>query len=179
MTFGRGLAYMLAWVAIGLALVTGFAFRDEVGYVARRVYAVLVPGAAVVGPRQEVTIARVGRGGFELRTQVNGADATMVFDTGASTVVLTPQTARAAGIELADLDYSVRVSTANGVTTAAPVTIDKLSIGPISERRVRALVAREGQLFENLLGMSFLSRLESYQVQGDRLILRGRTGGTE
>jgi aspartyl protease family protein len=56
---------------------------------------------------------------------------------------------------------------------AAPVRLDRLEIGPISEVRVQALVARPGTLGENLLGMSFLERLQSYQVSEDRLILRG------
>jgi aspartyl protease family protein len=66
------------------------------------------------------------------------------------------------------------VFTANGRNLAAPVTLDRLSVGPITERRVRALVARPGVLRENLLGMTFLERLPSYEVRGNRLILRGR-----
>ncbi|HEX2725105.1 MAG TPA: TIGR02281 family clan AA aspartic protease, partial [Beijerinckiaceae bacterium] len=66
------------------------------------------------------------------------------------------------------------VATANGRTMAAPVTLDSISVGSITERRVRALVARPGVLRENLLGMTFLERLASYEVRGNRLILRGR-----
>jgi aspartyl protease family protein len=54
------------------------------------------------------------------------------------------------------------------------VTLDMLRVGSIAERRVRALVARPGALRENLLGMTFLERLTSYEVRGNRLILRGR-----
>jgi aspartyl protease family protein len=57
---------------------------------------------------------------------------------------------------------------------AAPVVIDRLTIGAITERNVRALIARSGVLHANLLGMSFLERLGSYEVRGNRLILRGR-----
>jgi aspartyl protease family protein len=57
---------------------------------------------------------------------------------------------------------------------AAPVTLDSVSIGSITERRIRALVARPGALRDNLLGMTFLERLASYEVRGNRLILRGR-----
>jgi aspartyl protease family protein len=53
------------------------------------------------------------------------------------------------------------------------VQLDRLEIGPIREVRVQALVARQGALGENLLGMSFLERLQSYQVSEDRLVLRG------
>jgi aspartyl protease family protein len=48
-----------------------------------------------------------------------------------------------------------------------------VSIGGITERSVPALIAQTGQLRSNLLGMSFLNRLESWEVRGDRLLLRG------
>ena len=70
---------------------------------------------------------------------------------------------------------SVPVLTANGRTMAAPVTLPQLAVGPIVERNVRALVARPGVLHQNLLGMTFLERLASYEVRSNRLILRGRT----
>jgi aspartyl protease family protein len=53
------------------------------------------------------------------------------------------------------------------------VTLDRLSIGDITERSVPALVAQGGQLRTSLLGMSFLNRLESWEVRGDKLMLRG------
>ena len=36
-----------------------------------------------------------------------------------------------------------------------------------------ALIAQQGQLRTNLLGMSFLNRLESWEVRGDKLMLHG------
>ena len=48
-----------------------------------------------------------------------------------------------------------------------------LSLGPISLQDVEALVAKPGSLKENLLGMSFLSRLRSYEFTSDFLMLRG------
>ncbi|HST93799.1 MAG TPA: retroviral-like aspartic protease family protein, partial [Microvirga sp.] len=62
---------------------------------------------------------------------------------------------------------------------AAPLVIDSLSVGPITARNVRALIARSGVLHANLLGMTFLERLASYEVRGNRLILRGRPDGRE
>jgi aspartyl protease family protein len=65
------------------------------------------------------------------------------------------------------------VETANGRTQAAAVTLDRLAIGNLIERRVPALVVQQGRLKNNLLGMSFLNRLESWEVRGDRLSMRG------
>jgi aspartyl protease family protein len=97
----------------------------------------------------------------------------MKLDTGASSVVLTQAAAKAAGLPLEVLDYSVKVETANGRTSAAPVTLDRLAVGSLTERAVPALVVKSGQLKNNLLGMSFLNRLASWEVRGDRLLLRG------
>jgi aspartyl protease family protein len=69
--------------------------------------------------------------------------------------------------------YSVDVETANGHTMAAPVTLDRIVVGDISEHSVPALVAQPGQLKTSLLGMSFLNRLEGWEVRGDKLVMRG------
>ena len=70
----------------------------------------------------------------------------MVLDTGASAVVLTQEAAKAAGLPLEVLTYTVNVDTANGRTRAAAVTLDRLAVGGIVERSVPALIAQPGQL---------------------------------
>lgn len=97
----------------------------------------------------------------------------MVVDTGASSVVLTPDDAKVAGLPLALLNYTVSIETANGRARAAPVTLDRIALGELEERSVEALVVQPGQLRTSLLGMSFLNRLQSWQVSGDRLMMRG------
>jgi len=136
------------------------------------VLAEFIPGRAISKGRT-VEIARGGRGGFSITMQVNGARIPMVLDTGASSVVLTQEAAKAAGLPLEVLNYSVNVDTANGRARAAPVTLDRMSIGGITERAVPALIAQPGQLRVSLLGMSFLNRLESWEVRGERLVMRG------
>jgi aspartyl protease family protein len=164
----------LIWVAIALLLAVGYTYRFELRDVGDRVLSELVPGhAASRGRGRVVEIARSGGGNFSVLTQVNGARIAMVLDTGASSVVLTQEAAKAAGLPLEVLSYSVVVDTANGRTRAAPVTLDRLAVGGIIERAVPALIAQPGQLRTNLLGMSFLGRLESWEVRGDKLVLRG------
>ena len=97
----------------------------------------------------------------------------MVIDTGATSVVLTYETAKAAGLPLELLEYDVDVETAGGHTRAARLTLDRLAIGNLVERSVPALVVPHGQMKTNLLGMSFLDRLESWEVHADRLMLHG------
>ena len=118
-------------------------------------------------------MARSNGGEFAVSAEINGARVAMVLDTGASSVVLTRDDAKAAGLPLEVLNYSVNIDTANGRTRAAPVTLDRVAIGTLVEHSVEALVAQPGQLKTSLLGMSFLNRLQSWEVRGDRLLLRG------
>ncbi len=170
--FSHALESALIWVAVFVLLVLGYTYRLELNDVADRVLAELIPGRAATRGRT-VEIARGRGGGFAVSTQVNGAHVAMVLDTGASAVVLTQEAARAAGLPLEVLHYSVNIETANGRARAAPVTLDRVSVGGITERSVPALIAPSGQLRTNLLGMSFLDRLESWEVRGDKLLMRG------
>jgi aspartyl protease family protein len=168
----QALEIMLFWAVLGLLLVVGYSYRFELRDVGDRVIAELMPGH-VAGYGRRVEVVR-GRGGdFAVRAHINGARVPMVLDTGASSVVLTQDAAKAAGLPLEVLDYTVNVDTANGRTRAAPVTLDRLAVGGLIERSVPALVAQPGQLKNNLLGMTFLNRLESWEVRGDRLSMRG------
>jgi len=162
----------LIWVMLATLFALGYTYRSELREVADRVLAELIPGRPVTRGRT-VEIARASGGGFSVAAHVNGARVPMVLDTGASAVVLTQDAAKAAGLPLEVLNYSVSVDTANGRARAAPVTLDRLSIGDITERSVPALVTQAGQLRTSLLGMTFLNRLESWEVRGDKLMMRG------
>ena len=163
---------MLFWAVLGLLLVVGYSYRFELRDVADRVIAELMPGH-VAGHGRDAQVVRGKSGDFAVAAHINGARVPMVLDTGASSVVLTQEAAKAAGLPLEVLDYTVNVDTANGRTRAAPVTLDRLAVGGLIERSVPALVAQRGQLKNNLLGMTFLNRLESWEVRGDRLRMRG------
>ncbi len=168
----KALEATLFWAVVGLLLVVGYSYRFELRDAADRVIAELMPGH-VAGHGRNVQIVRGSGGDFALAAQINGAKIPMVLDTGASSVVLTQQAAKAAGLPIEVLNYSVNVDTANGHTRAAPVTLDRLAVGGLIERGVPALVAQSGQLKTNLLGMSFLNRLESWDVRGNKLRMRG------
>jgi aspartyl protease family protein len=96
----------------------------------------------------------------------------MLVDTGASTVVLKQADARKLGIDTSRLRYTVPVQTANGIAYAAHVRLRTAAVGPISVQNIDALVAQPGVLKESLLGMTFLSRLRSYEFAGNFLTFR-------
>ena len=162
----------LFWAVIGLLLVVGYSYRFELREVADRVVAELIPGH-VSGRGRNVEVVRGHSGDFAVAAHINGTRIPMVLDTGASSVLLTQEAAKAAGLPIEVLNYTVNIDTANGRTRAAAVTIDRLAVGGLTERSVPALVAQPGQLKNNLLGMSFLNRLESWEVRGDKLRMRG------
>ena len=91
----------------------------------------------------------------------------MLVDTGASLVTLTPADARAAGINPAGLVFSGHVQTANGTSRMAPVTLREIRIGQLSIYDVRAAVLEN--LNVSLLGMSFLGRLQGYEMRDGKL----------
>jgi aspartyl protease family protein len=160
------------WAGLfGVALV-GYAYRDDLGGIAARVFGELVPGQAVIDVAAGTATFRSGRDGhFQLDTRVNGAKIRTIFDTGASAVVLTAFDARLAGIDTTKLDFTVPVSTANGEGRAALVRLDVIEVGGIVRNNVRAFVAEADALETSLLGMSFLETLTRYSVSSNSLEL--------
>jgi aspartyl protease family protein len=169
----QALEALLFWVVTGSILVFVYTYRADLLAVGDRIMAELVPGRAAQLGANTVEIVR-GRGGdFQVAARINGTRVAMTLDTGASTVVLTQDAAKAAGLPLEMLSYAVPIDTANGRTRAAAVTLDRIEVGGIVERSVPALIAQPGQLRVSLLGMSFLNRLQSWEVRGDKLEMRG------
>lgn len=168
----------VTWLALGLGLVTLYAYKNELTPIAARVVGELLPGTAMTvetsaGGLTEVKIRKRLNGHFTANVNVNGRSVSMIVDTGASSIVLTPNDAKKAGIDVDSLTYRVPVLTANGRTVAARVRLNDVAIGPLDRTKVEALVAQPGALSQSLLGMSFLNRLRSYEFSGDFLTLRG------
>jgi aspartyl protease family protein len=165
------------WGLLALALVAGYSYRDQVKPIALRIAGELLPGTPIqfeTGDAKSVAvrIRKQADGQFMAQVSTNGAKIEMVVDTGASTIVLNQSDAALAGIKIEGLHYSVPVQTANGTSFAARVRLKIVSIGPLTINNVEALIAKRGALRESLLGMSFLSRLRSYEFSGDFLTLR-------
>ncbi len=117
-------------------------------------------------------VIRAGAGGhFTLDAAINGSELPFVVDTGATSVFLSAEAAREAGIDPDTLDYTVQMRTASGIVRGARVTLREVRIGQLSIRDVEATVARTS-LPVSLLGMTFLSRLQSYEVRDGKLVMR-------
>ena len=118
----------------------------------------------------------VGRGegdAFYVFGKIDGAPVRFLIDTGASEIVLSPADARAAGLNPENMDFSTPSETANGVGYSARGIVRSLKIGPIRMTDVPVSI-NQNPMSVSLLGMPFLKRLDSFEVRGDRLYLRGR-----
>jgi aspartyl protease family protein len=100
---------------------------------------------------------------------VNGGPVRFLVDTGATMVVLTAKDAATAGLGPNDLNFSMRTATANGTARIAPVRLREVRIGQLSIDDVPAAVAENLNI--SLLGQSFLTRLEGYQMRDGALTL--------
>jgi aspartyl protease family protein len=118
-----------------------------------------------------VVVPRDARGHFVVDARVDGRRMNFMLDTGASVVALRARDAAALGIHPAARDFTVMVKTANGATRAAPVQLGIVEIGGLTLRNVVAVVSPDEVLSENLLGLSFLSRLRRYEYSNGRMVL--------
>ena len=147
-------------IFVGIAAIAGFAgdLRRE------------------IGPRQSVLAGNVIEaprgfdGHYHLTLEINGTPIDFVVDTGATEMVLSQEDAAAAGIDVERLMFTGSAQTANGTVRTAPVRLQTVTLGPIEDRNLRAVV-NEGDLFGSLLGMGYLQRFERIEIEGDRLIL--------
>lgn len=164
------------WGVIVLALIAGYQYRYELQDFASRVTAGFVPGSplalGVEDGHATVTLDKADNGHFEARIMINGAPVRAVVDTGATSTVLTAEDAQAAGFNPATLNFTIPVSTANGMARAAGVRTDELAIGGIVRKDMPVMIAAPGMLSQSLLGMNFIGSLSGFDVRGDRMILR-------
>ncbi len=117
----------------------------------------------------EIEIRSAANGHFYLDAEIDGRDIAVMVDTGASIVALRESDAKRAGIRVHRDDFNLPLSTANGTTYGAAVTLRSVAVDNIEIRNVRAVVVPDEQLFISLLGTSFLNRLRRFEVSGDTL----------
>ena len=119
--------------------------------------------------RMELTSGRDGH--FRVDARVDGRNIGFMVDTGASLVILRETDASNVGLHPMPRDYTAVISTANGKIKAAPAKLERIEIGDITVFDVPALVLPDEALSQNLLGVSFLSRLRRYEYADGRMLL--------
>ncbi len=126
-------------------------------------------GAIIGGSLAEVAIPRAPDGKFYAEATVNGTSVRFLVDTGATGIVMTADDARRVGLGTGD--YSAEGRGAGGIVRLRPVTLQRLAVGTLAADNLAAMVA-EDQLPVSLLGQTWLARVSSVTIAGDRMVLR-------
>jgi len=130
-----------------------------------------VPVAGSATNSRSIVVPRDARGHFEVDARIEGRHVNFMVDTGASVIALTASDAGRIGIHPAPREFVTEVKTANGTVRAAPTRLDEVEVGDIVVRDVAALVLPDTALSDNLLGLSFLSRLRRFEYTDGKLVL--------
>lgn len=162
-SLNKTLQHISVWVLIFVGTIAAYGLWGDI----RRDAAFL---ATVDDQAGTVSVPRAPDGHYYLTLTVNNAPVRFVIDTGATDIVLSRADAQAVGIDLANTSFHRTALTANGEVRVAPVTLDTVSVGPISDRNVRASV-NDGRMEGSLLGMSYLQRFEKIEITGGKLVL--------
>ena len=158
---------------VAAALVPGFVNKTG-GTPAPTPAAVSRDAAPTPAPSQHgrsMTVRRDKRGHFQVQARVDGRHMDFLVDTGASVVAIPEKEAARLGIRPSRREYTVQMKTANGTVPAAPTQLRMVEVGGIIARDVQAVVMPDEALGENLLGMSFLSRLRRFEIADGKLVL--------
>jgi len=120
---------------------------------------------------RSLSIPRDTRGHFSTEGHVDGQRVDFMVDTGASVVALNETSAARFGLRPSRGDYNANVATANGTIKAARTRIAMLKVGDLMVRDVDAMVLPDEALSENLLGLSFLSKLRRFEYANGQMVL--------
>ena len=166
---GQTVKMALAWVSLFALVFVGFSFRYEAQQVWNRVTGEL-SGSDPVGTDGTVRLSKREDGHFWANATINGTQISLMVDSGATVTSLSARTAKAANVRIDDNAFPVVVDTANGAVEAQRGTVDRFAIGPIQRDALPVFVAANfGNT--NVIGMNFLSSLQSWKVEGDVMIL--------
>jgi aspartyl protease family protein len=129
------------------------------------------PAAEPSSSGRTFVVRRDNRGHYNVEGRVDGRRMEFVVDTGATIIAIPVREAARLGIHPAQRDYTAQIRTANGTIRAAPTQLARVEVGGITVRDVAAVVLPDAALSENLLGMSFLSRLRRFEIAEGRLVM--------
>jgi len=164
------LKYGAAWVGIFLVLLVGYSYQEELSAVVGKVKSNVMPFSATQHENGSISFMRAKDGHFLIEAFVNTVPVQFMVDTGATKIALTIPDAKRLGIDVENLTYNEPMHTANGLTFGASIRLAEVKLGSLVLYDVPASVCQN--LSEpSLLGMSFLTRLKGFKIEGDQLTL--------
>jgi aspartyl protease family protein len=125
--------------------------------------------AEIVGQQTVITLRADGH--FWVEAQLNGHPVEFLIDTGATYTGVSRRIAERVGLRPDEDDAGVILKTANGPIVARMATADSLRFGGIEANALPVAIGPDGEVDTNVIGMNLLSRLGSWRVEGNQLIL--------
>ncbi len=162
-SWNKTLQQAAIWIFIFGGAIAAYGLWNDISQTVRPQQTVFEEGNRIVVPRSS-------NGHYFIETTVNGAPMRFVLDTGATSLVLTEKDAAAAGLDPTELNYYSRAMTANGEVRTAPVRLDEITLGSVTDHDVPAVV-NEGEMRNSLMGMTYLQRWGRIEIAGDTLTL--------
>lgn len=162
------------WLLVAAMFCAGVYYFNDLQQLSRNWIGGTEPYVAETAPASFDRFERVAaddRGHYSVDGEIDGEAISFMTDTGATVVVIGYEEADRIGLRPHTLEFSGVSRTANGQARVAPIVIDRLRVGEIEVRDVQAMVAEEGKLHVNLLGMSFLGRLSRFEIENGELVL--------
>ena len=160
---GTALQHAAIWALIFVGVTIAYGFKDHFT-------SQLYPDTAQMIDDRTISLKRADDGHFYARVRVNGTEIRFMVDTGATDLVLSEQDARRVGLRLESLSFVLPANTANGQVMGAGVVLDRVELGDFVDTDVRAMV-NGGQMSDSLLGMTYLDRFKSFNVEGKTMLL--------
>ena len=167
---GQTIRMALAWIGIFALIFLLVSFRPEMKLIWQRITGELGLASAPAISGEPMTIRKSDDGHFWVSAEVNGRPMRFMIDSGATFTAISTEAAKAAGIEPSGLGLKTVIDTANGMVEADRASIADLRVGTLAMRDHDVLIS-DGLGDTNLLGMNFLSELESWRVEGSSMIL--------
>lgn len=156
LNWNKSLQQAAIWGLIFLGAIAAYGLWGDISQT-------VLPKQTVFAEQGRIEVPRSPDGHYHLQTTVNGTSVEFILDTGASSIVLTQSDAQAVGLDPNSLNYFSRAMTANGEVRTAPVRLDQVALGPITDRNVAALV-NEGEMRTSLMGMDYLQRWGKIEI---------------
>lgn len=161
--WNKALQQAAAWALIFGGAIATYGLWGDIAQTVR-------PQQVVFAEDSRIVVPRSPNGHYYINADVNGTMVSFVLDTGATSVVLTKEDAVQAGLNVEDLNYYSRAMTANGDVRTAPVRLDNITLGTVTDTNVPAVV-NEGKMSNSLMGMTYLQRWGKIQIANNELTL--------
>ncbi|WP_404339223.1 TIGR02281 family clan AA aspartic protease [Sphingomonas sp. MMS12-HWE2-04] len=177
MSFGFLIRSLISWAAIIGIAVLAVAHRHELkALLASATSSLGIDDQQVEGKTVRIRMSPDGH--FWARVSLNGVERRMLVDSGATITAISARTAASASVKPSNVGLPVSIETANGTVAAQRGRVQRLSIGPLETEDLGVVISDNfGDL--DVLGMNFLSRLHSWRVENNVLVLEPRRGADD